>query len=88
MNLWKASTLVLATAVVALGAQNIASANPGGERPAPVAGDYPHVRIALEHLRAARAELGMAEHNRNGWAERAKEGTDRAIWETRQALDW
>jgi hypothetical protein len=46
------------------------------------------MRVALEHLRAARAELDLAEHHLNGWDARAKEATDRAIWETRQALDW
>ena len=44
--------------------------------------DQPHMRRALEHLRAARAELESAEHNKGGWRIRAIENTNRAIAET------
>ena len=44
--------------------------------------EQPHMRRALEHLRAARAELQAAEHNKGGWRLRAIEHTDRAIAET------
>jgi hypothetical protein len=42
----------------------------------------PHMDRALEHLRAARAELQMAEHNKGGWRERAIANVDRAIADT------
>src|SRR3954468_4957522 len=32
-----------------------------------VRADQPHMRRALEHLRAARAELRSAEHDKGGW---------------------
>ena len=48
--------------------------------------DQPHMRRALEHLRAARAELSVAEHNKGGWRIRAIENTDRAIHETENGM--
>ena len=42
----------------------------------------PHMDRALEHLRAARAELQAAEENKGGWRVRALENVDRAIRET------
>jgi hypothetical protein len=42
----------------------------------------PHMDRALERLRAARAELQMAEHNKGGWRERAIANVDRAIADT------
>jgi hypothetical protein len=48
--------------------------------------DQPHMRRALEHLRAARAELQAAEHNKAGWRMRALENTDRAISETERGM--
>lgn len=48
--------------------------------------DQPHMRRALEHLRAARAELQAAEHNKGGWRIRAIENTDRAIHETENGM--
>ena len=44
------------------------------------------MRRALEHLRAARAELQAAEHNKGGWRLRAIENTDRAIRETENGV--
>lgn len=41
--------------------------------------DQPHMRAALEHLRAARAELRMAEHDKGGWRVRAIANVDKAI---------
>jgi hypothetical protein len=89
MNLWKATALVLTSAFALMIGYSVASANPGDAKPAPVAGgEYYHMRVALEHLRAARWELQTAEHNRSGWRERAVEATDRAIYETRVAMDY
>jgi hypothetical protein len=48
--------------------------------------DQPHMRRALEHLRAARAELQSAEHDKGGWRLRAIENTDRAIHETERGM--
>jgi hypothetical protein len=48
--------------------------------------DQPHMRRALEHLRAARAELETAEHDKGGWRVRAIENTDRAIRETERGM--
>jgi len=48
--------------------------------------DQPHMRRALENLRAARAELQAAEHNKGGWRIRAIENTDRAIHETENGM--
>lgn len=48
--------------------------------------DQPHMRRALEHLRAARAELQSAEHNKGGWRIRAIENTNRAIAETERGM--
>jgi hypothetical protein len=46
----------------------------------------PHMERALEHLRAARAELQAAEHNKGGWRLRALENTERAIRETENGM--
>ena len=48
--------------------------------------DQPHMRRALEHLRAAKAELETAEHNKGGWRIRAIENTNRAIAETERGM--
>ena len=48
--------------------------------------DQPHMRRALENLRAAKAELEMAEHNKGGWRLRAIEHTNRAIGETERGM--
>jgi hypothetical protein len=46
----------------------------------------PHMERAVEHLRAARAELQAAEHNKGGWRIRAIENVDRAIRETERGM--
>jgi len=48
--------------------------------------EQPHMRRALEHLRAARAELEVAEHNKGGWRIRAIEHVARAIRETENGM--
>jgi hypothetical protein len=48
--------------------------------------DQPHMRRALENLRAARAELQRAEDNKGGWRIRALENTNRAIAETERGM--
>lgn len=49
-------------------------------------GDQPHMRRALEHLRAARAELQSAEHNKGGWRVRAIKNVDQAINDTENGM--
>jgi hypothetical protein len=46
----------------------------------------PHMERALENLRAARAELQAAEHDKGGWRARALENINRAIAETERGM--
>ena len=48
--------------------------------------DQPHMRRALEHLRAARAELERAEHNKGGWRIRAINNVEKAIADTENGM--
>jgi hypothetical protein len=48
--------------------------------------DQPHMQRALEHLRAARAELGSAEHDKGGWRARAIKNVNQAIAETERGM--
>lgn len=50
--------------------------------------DQPHMRRALEHLEAARAELQSAEHDKGGWRARAVRAVDTAIGETRRGMEF
>jgi hypothetical protein len=51
-----------------------------------VRADQPHMRRALEHLRAAQAELQSAEHNKGGWRARALDHVNRAIADTERGI--
>ena len=44
--------------------------------------DQPNMAAALAQLRAARASLANAEHNKGGWRDNAEKATDNAIAET------
>jgi hypothetical protein len=44
------------------------------------------MKAALHHLRAARAQLETAEHNKGGWRERALQNVDRAIHEVENGM--
>ena len=46
----------------------------------------PHMRAALEHLRAARAELQKAEHNKGGWRVKAIANLDNAIADVERGM--
>ena len=46
----------------------------------------PHMERALENLRAARAELRIAEHDKGGWRVLALENVNRAIAETERGM--
>ena len=62
--------------VMAISAINIAAAR----------NEQPHMARALEHLRAARAELERAEHNKGGWRARAIRNVDQAINDTQNGM--
>lgn len=62
--------------IIAVSALNINSAS----------ADQPHMKRALEHLRAARAELERAEHNKGGWRLRAISNVDKAISDTENGM--
>ena len=47
----------------------------------------PHMAAALEHLKTARAELEMAEHDKGGHREKAIELVDRAIKQTHKGIE-
>jgi hypothetical protein len=67
--------VVLITAIAAMG---LASAR----------ADQPHMKAALEHLRAARAELRVAEHDKGGWRVRAIHNVDQAIADTERGMSF
>jgi hypothetical protein len=48
--------------------------------------DQPRMRRALEHLRAAKAELEAAEHNKGGWRDRAIHNVNQAIADTERGM--
>jgi len=75
MNMWKPIALVsLGALVVSIGVQTAAAAG--------VCHDQPNMAAALTSLRAARASLEKAEHNKGGWRVKAIEAADAAIRET------
>jgi hypothetical protein len=51
-----------------------------------VQADEPHMRRALEHLRAARAGLQSAEHDKGGRRVRGLQNSDRAIREAERNM--
>lgn len=59
-------------------------------RPAPDRDDArePHMAAALEHLRAARAELDQATPNKGGHRERAIKLVDDAIHQVQQGVEY
>jgi hypothetical protein len=48
--------------------------------------DQPHMRKALEHLRAARVQLMKASHDKGGWRKQAIANVDRAIADTERGM--
>ena len=67
------TTVLLLLAIIALGLNSALA-------------DQPRMHRALEHLRAARAELMAAEHNKGGWRDRAIENVNRAIADTERGI--
>jgi len=47
----------------------------------------PHMIAALDHLKAARAELEMAEHNKGGHRVKALEFVDQALEQTKKGIE-
>jgi len=47
----------------------------------------PHMIAALDHLKAAKTELEMAEHNKGGHRVKAIEFIDRALEQTRKGIE-
>ena len=66
----------LTLAIVAITAVNLSSLQAA----------QPHMHAALNHLRAARAELERAEHNKGGWRLRALRNVDQAIADTENGI--
>ena len=67
------TTLVIVMSISAMGLNTVRAGQP-------------HMERALEHLRAARTELEVAEHNKGGWRLRAIANTERAIHETENGM--
>jgi hypothetical protein len=75
MNYWKPIALcAIAGLVVSVGTQVSSAAG--------VCHDQPNMAAALGGLKAARASLDKAEHNKGGWRVAAIEATNKAIAET------
>jgi hypothetical protein len=53
-----------------------------------VRADQPHMRRALQHLQAAKAELQSAEHDKGGWRKRAIHNVDQAIADTQNGMSY
>jgi hypothetical protein len=53
-----------------------------------VRADQPHMRRALEHLHAAKAELQSAEHDKGGWRVRAIKNVNQAIADTERGMTY
>lgn len=54
--------------------------------PAARAEEQPHMREALEHLKAAQAELAKAEHDKGGHRAKAQQLVNQAIQQVEQGL--
>jgi hypothetical protein len=67
--------LILVAAVAAMNAGSVRA-------------DQPHMHRALEHLRAARAELQAAEHDKGGWRVRAIKNVNQAIADTERGIGY
>ena len=48
----------------------------------------PHMRAAIEHLRAARAELEVASHDKGGYKRAALKAIDQAIEHVREGIKY
>jgi hypothetical protein len=76
MNLWKPIAIVSIVGLATTIGMQSASAGGGACH------DQPNMAAALVSLKAARASLDKAEHNKDGWRVAAIAATDTAIKET------
>jgi hypothetical protein len=76
MNIWKPLAIVTVSALVGTLGMQYASAGGG------VCHDQPNMAAANGSLRAARASLDKAEHNKGGWRDAAIAATDKALAES------
>jgi hypothetical protein len=74
MNYWKPVALVAIVGLVSSIGIQVAQAQ--------ACHNQRNMQSALDSLRAARASLDRAEHNKGGWRDRAIGATDNAIRET------
>ena len=74
MNVWKAIAVASTIGLVGSIGIQVAAAN--------VCHNQPNMGSALSSLRAARASLAVAEHNKGGWRTAALAAADKAIHET------
>jgi hypothetical protein len=85
MNYWKPIALTLAVGLVAsIGMQTASAKNADSSQPT-LAGpchDQRNMAAALDHLAQAKESLKNAEHNKNGWRDRAIDLTNKAWNET------
>jgi hypothetical protein len=87
MNLWKPLAITTTSLLTLVVGYQAAFANSGSNASAsaPEAGvchDQPNMAAALGSLRAARASLDKAEHDKGGWRAGAVTATNTAISET------
>ncbi len=78
MNVWKPIALCLAGGLVASISMQTASAQSNAAN----CHNQPNMAAALAGLKAGRASLEKAEHNKGGWRVAAIEATNKAIAET------
>lgn len=95
MNMWKASTLVLAmglASVVGKDAFSRADAAPASGTLSSVGFEWgaeqPHMEQALRDLRGARHSLEVAAEHKGGWRALALRHTDEAINETIRGMEY
>jgi hypothetical protein len=86
MNIKKSLVIASVSALALVAGYHAASAG-GAPAPAPapeggICHDQPNMTAALQSLRAARASLDKAEHNKGGWRAAAIEKANAAIAET------
>ena len=87
MNVWKPIALISSTGFALLAGVHLAAASaaaPATPLPAPagICQDQVNMAAALTSLKAAKASLDKAEHNKGGWRAAAITATNTAIAET------
>jgi hypothetical protein len=84
MNFWKPLALASIAAFVLVAGSGGAQA----DTTPPIAEKQPNMEEALAHLKAAKASLQRAEHDKGGWRAAAVGATDNAIRETERGINW